>query len=180
MGKSKVAAPSGRGGGGPRFAGGRRGARGLGGGGDEGAFDGPESRDASRWVRERGGASGTSSSDEDGEGRDAHEERRTAAEGGGDGAGDASDSSSSVDAHDRDTGVDLAMWDLGQCDAKRCTGRKLSRLGMIRTIPLGATHRGVLLSPDGRGTMSPADAGLVESGGISVIDCSWALVGGLP
>jgi hypothetical protein len=28
--------------------------------------------------------------------------------------------------------IKLAMWDFGQCDAKRCTGQKLSRAGWIK------------------------------------------------
>lgn len=85
-----------------------------------------------------------------------------------------------MDALDRTIEVDLAMWDLNQCDSKRCTGRKLSRLGMIRTIQLGSPFRGIVLSPEGRAPVSPADRGIVEATGVSVIDCSWALVDDLP
>ena len=72
----------------------------------------------------------------------------------------------------------LAMWDLGQCDAKKCTGRRLQRLGMITTLHLGTPHRGILLSPEGKSTVCPADAPTVAKHGISVIDCSWNEVEG--
>jgi ribosome biogenesis protein Tsr3 len=81
---------------------------------------------------------------------------------------------------DRSITVPIAMWDFQQCDSKRCTGRKLARLKMIQTLSLGNNWRGIILSPEGRQAVSPADKNLVESHGISVIDCSWALVDGLP
>jgi pre-rRNA-processing protein TSR3 len=129
--------------------------------------DEPEAaaRDAGRWVK----------GDEAGGGEEGSEPE---VEGGGGGEGSGSDDGG--DGGDRTIEVDLAMWDFNQCDSKRCTGRKLSRLGMIRTMQLGSAFRGIILSPEGRGTVSPADRELVDSAGLSVIDCSWALVEGLP
>lgn len=76
--------------------------------------------------------------------------------------------------------ITLRMWDFQQCDAKRCTGRKLCRLGYIRSMKPGAYFRGLVLSPAGESIVSPADRLIVESTGISVIDCSWAKVQELP
>lgn len=76
--------------------------------------------------------------------------------------------------------VPLAMWDFGQCDAKRCTGRKLARRNLIDTITIGQVHKGLLLSPDGQRTVSAEDRPIVEAYGLSVIDCSWKLVDGIP
>ncbi|TYZ67344.1 hypothetical protein PybrP1_001161 [[Pythium] brassicae (nom. inval.)] len=76
--------------------------------------------------------------------------------------------------------VTLRMWDFQQCDSKRCTGRRLCRFGYVKSMKPGQHFRGLVLSPAGEQIVSPADRGIVESIGISVIDCSWAKVQELP
>lgn len=76
--------------------------------------------------------------------------------------------------------VHLAMWDFGQCDAKRCTGRKLSRLGYLRELKVQQRFAGVVLSPRGKKCISKEDQQLVRERGLSVIDCSWASLDAVP
>ena len=70
-------------------------------------------------------------------------------------------------------GFRLAMWDLGQCDKRRCTGTRLSRQHVIEELRLGVPFPGVFLSPAGRACVSREDKELVAAKGLAVVDCSW-------
>ncbi len=77
-------------------------------------------------------------------------------------------------------GPSLSMWDFAQCDPKRCTGRKLTRAGMMRALKPSATARGVVLTPNADTAVSYADAEIAAERGLAVVDCSWARVDDVP
>jgi pre-rRNA-processing protein TSR3 len=78
------------------------------------------------------------------------------------------------------SGLKLRMWDFSQCDPKRCTGARLARRGIFKSMPLKQPFRGLVLSPNGSESVSPADANILEDHGLSVIDCSWARLAEIP
>lgn len=39
-----------------------------------------------------------------------------------------------------------ACWDFGHCDMKRCSGKRLMRLGLIRELHVGQKFAGVVIS----------------------------------
>ncbi|XP_018846463.1 18S rRNA aminocarboxypropyltransferase isoform X1 [Juglans regia] len=76
--------------------------------------------------------------------------------------------------------IQLAMWDFGQCDAKRCTGRKLSRFGLLKELRVSNGFGGIVLSPVGTQCVSKEDHSLMKRKGLAVVDCSWARLGDVP
>lgn len=76
--------------------------------------------------------------------------------------------------------IQLAMWDFGQCDVKRCTGRKLSRFGYLKELRVGNGFGGIVLSPAGKQCVSKEDYSLINRKGLAVVDCSWARLEDVP
>ena len=67
-----------------------------------------------------------------------------------------------------------ACWDLGHCDPKRCSGKKLIRQHMMRELHLGQRFNGVIITPNGKQVVSPADRETMNAYGAAVVECSWA------
>ncbi|KAJ9515588.1 hypothetical protein QJQ45_021726, partial [Haematococcus lacustris] len=72
------------------------------------------------------------------------------------------------------------MWDLGQCDRKRCTGTRLVQQGQVRELRLGQHFPGVILSPAGTRCVSREDEELIRAKGLAVVDCSWNRLDDVP
>ena len=69
----------------------------------------------------------------------------------------------------------VTIYHANQCDPKRCTGLKLKRHGLARTVNKTRflPKRAIVLNPFSEIAFSPADRKRVEDFGIVALDCSW-------
>lgn len=73
-----------------------------------------------------------------------------------------------------------ACWDLGHCDAKRCSGKRLMRLDMMRELHVGQKFAGVVVSPKAKRIVSRTDKPLLEQYGAAVVEASWKRIDEVP
>ncbi|PWN21414.1 DUF367-domain-containing protein [Microstroma glucosiphilum] len=74
----------------------------------------------------------------------------------------------------------LAMWDFNHCDPKRCSGKKLARLGFVKELKVGQRFGGIVLTPNATQVLAPADAPILKERGLAVVECSWARLDEIP
>ncbi|KAI5361535.1 Putative 16S/18S rRNA aminocarboxypropyltransferase Tsr3 [Septoria linicola] len=73
-----------------------------------------------------------------------------------------------------------AAWDLNHCDAKRCSGKRLMRLGLMRELHVGQKHQGLVISPKGKTLCNPSDRDILEQYGAAVVEASWNRIEEVP
>ncbi|KAG7884773.1 hypothetical protein KL938_001900 [Ogataea parapolymorpha] len=76
--------------------------------------------------------------------------------------------------------IKLAMWDFDHCDPKKCSGKKLERLGLMKDLRIGQKFQGIVVTPNATQVVSPSDRSLVEEIGVAVVECSWARLEEIP
>jgi pre-rRNA-processing protein TSR3 len=70
--------------------------------------------------------------------------------------------------------IKLSMLYFDQCDPKKCTGKKMEHLGLLKEIKFSKNYGGILLTPTGKKICSIEDHDIIAQKGICVLDCSWA------
>ncbi|KAK4987208.1 ribosome biogenesis protein tsr3 [Elasticomyces elasticus] len=73
-----------------------------------------------------------------------------------------------------------ACWDLGHCDHKRCSGKRLMRLGMMRELPVGQKFPGIVIASNGKKICSAADKEILDQYGAAVVEASWKRIDEVP
>src|SRR2546426_11158996 len=71
--------------------------------------------------------------------------------------------------------IALVVSHAGQCDPRKCTSRRLGRLGLMTfgPRPSALPNGAVLLTPEADRALSPADGPRAERRGLSIVDVSW-------
>ncbi|CAH1171326.1 unnamed protein product [Phaedon cochleariae] len=91
-----------------------------------------------------------------------------------------SSNSSSSDEEDEIPTYTVAMWDFNQCDPKKCSGRKLERMKLIKSLKIKQRFPGIVLTPVAKKCVSPEDREIIMTKGVAVVDCSWAKIDETP
>lgn len=94
--------------------------------------------------------------------------------------GDAEDDNDAANPRPAKPAYKAACWDLGHCDAKRCSGKRLMRLGMMRELHVGQKFAGVVVSPKAKRIISKEDKELLEQYGAAVVEASWKRIDEVP
>jgi pre-rRNA-processing protein TSR3 len=78
--------------------------------------------------------------------------------------------------------VRLYVYDEGQCDPKKCTGKKLVRFNLAQEISSlrRAPNRAVVLTPFSEKSISREDRPAAEAHGLLVMDLSWNQIDDFP
>ena len=71
--------------------------------------------------------------------------------------------------------IRLVAYHAGQCDPKKCTSRRLERLGFMTFVPRPSSlpKGAVLLTPEADRALSPADGPRSGRRGLAIVDVSW-------
>ena len=71
--------------------------------------------------------------------------------------------------------IELRVLELGQDDPRKCTARRLARIGLAYCYdsPTRLPPRGIALDPFAERELTEADSELAQVGGIIGVDCSW-------
>lgn len=87
-----------------------------------------------------------------------------------------------VSVSENPAGVPIYVYDEGQCDPKRCTAKKLVRLGLaVEVRDLRRSPKGCLvLDPAAEKAVSAEDKAPVQANGILVMDLSWKNIESFP
>jgi pre-rRNA-processing protein TSR3 len=66
------------------------------------------------------------------------------------------------------------MVDYKQCDSKKCTGRKMQRHKLLKSIPHKQKYLGIVLTGTATKLVSKEDLEIIQKHGLCCLDCSWA------